>query len=244
MLQLPVIFSTVKIQIMRNPQRLALIMALMVTGALWWLHGQGSVSGRATIYSGAIENLPVDAGNGSLAVITDGADLSDTRSGGSTFEVLAIFDGAAKVWNPVTTIPAHGAVHSGLGATANISGTPVALGGTFNLSGRESLFDNPLDGRLRYVGLTPRTFGSTVHFSFTANVNNRVISLMVSKNGTIIPDAEITRKTGAGADVGAMSTGYLVTLNTDDYLEVFVDSDGGNPTITTEHLTLMAWVVD
>ena len=54
MLQLPMIFSTVKIQIMRTPQRLALILALVVAASMWWLHGQSSTGGRATIYSGTI----------------------------------------------------------------------------------------------------------------------------------------------------------------------------------------------
>ena len=235
---------TVKYVGMRKSQFLALLLIVLILGAVWWLPGQGPSSGRATIYAGLIENLPVDASNGSLAVITDGTKLSDTRSGGSTFEVLGIFDGASKTWNSVRTIPATGSVHSGSGATANTSGTPIAIAGTFNPSGLEVLFDNPQDGRLRYIGLRTRTFACSADYSFTSSSNNRIISFMVAKNGTVVTDAEITHKIGAGADVVSMSTGCIVSLAVNDYLEVTIDSDSGNPTLTTQHLSLIAWVVD
>ena len=88
------------------------------------------------------------------------------------------------------------------------------------------------------------TFEFEVHFSLTSGTNNVIITLMIAKNGSIIVESSSERKIGTGTDVGAMSIGYLVSLATNDYLEVFMDSASGDPTITTSYLTLIVMTVN
>ena len=138
----------------------------------------------------------------------------------------------------------HGALFSSSGATANTSGTPIKIAGTFTLSELAQSFDEPVDGRLRYTGERTRTFSFGINFSFTSSANNINISLFVAKNGTVLTDGEINTRIGTGADVGSLVISYLVSLTKDQYLEAFLDTSSGNPTITTQHLTMTSASLD
>lgn len=138
----------------------------------------------------------------------------------------------------------HGAIFSSTGSTANTSGTPIKIGGTFSLSGFERSFDEPVEGRLRYTGERTRDISFVLNFSFTSSANNIDISLFSAKNGVVIPGSEIKTRIGTGADVGLLVTSFVGFLAKDDFLEAFLDTSSGNPTITTQRLTVVVVSMD
>lgn len=138
-----------------------------------------------------------------------------------------------------------GAIHSHSGGvTNNTSGTPIKIVGTFALTGVEAAFGEPVEGRLQYTGDKTRTIICHVHFSFTSDKNNKILTLSIAKNGSVETDSQISTKIATGTDVKVLSTSLLVSLDTNDYLEAFIDSDSGDPAITTQHITIMAWALE
>jgi len=141
-------------------------------------------------------------------------------------------------------VEAFGAFHSDTGTTTNSPGTPIKLVGTHTLSGLELLFDEPVDGRLRYTGTDTLTFRFDSHLSFTSDENNIIVTFEVAKNGTPFADSSASVKIGTGTDVQYMAVGYLISLATNDYLEAFIDTDGTGPDMAVVHLTLSAEAVN
>ncbi len=145
---------------------------------------------------------------------------------------------------PMGVATGHGGLHASTGTTSNTSGVPIKMVGTYDLTGQDELFDEPVEGRLRYIGTLTRHFIFSIHLSFTSDTNNIIVIVEGAKNGTPIGDSAASRKIGTGTDVGALSDMYIVELATNDYLEVFIDSGSGNPDIIISHLTLIAWDVN
>lgn len=170
------------------------------------------------------------------AVVTPaGSDEFAVNQGGTSKKITL-----AQIDTFVESLKGFGALHSETGDTDNTSSTPIKIVGTHALSGLEQLFDEPVDGRLRYTGAITLTFRVAIHFSFTSNVNNIILLLEIAKNGSVITASGSQRKIGTGTDLGSLSVEFLVSLATNDYVEAFLDTNTGNPTITTAHLNLIA----
>lgn len=105
------------------------------------------------------------------------------------------------------------------------------------------LFDSPQAGRLRYIGTERRDF--TVHtvFSGTSSVNNKLFSFRFGVNGVTIPETQIDRFIGTGADVAAGALTAIIELEQNDYVELFVTIDSGTTTATATHVTVMTLAV-
>lgn len=185
--------------------------------------------------SGAISSFPAAA---ALAA----ADLVGVTQGGVSKK--ATMTQLEALIELLSSRPRGGLYASATGGVANTSGTPVKAAGTYTLSGFEQNFDEPVDGRLRYTGTNTETFEFICSFSLTSSVNNIIIKLFVAKNGTVIGASEQNRKVATGTDVGQMTTTWVTTLATNDYLEIFVDSASGSPTITTKFAQLLAARID
>ena len=162
----------------------------------------------------------------------------------ATFLFMGLAQAQIISYPPVVPNRPHGGLHAETGTTTNTSGVPIKMVGTYALTGREELFDEPVEGRLRYIGARTQNFAFSIHLSFTSDTNNIIITLEGAKNGTIIGDSAANVKIGTGTDVAALSDMYLVELAQNDYLEVFIDTNTGNPDIIISHLTLIAWDVD
>ena len=138
----------------------------------------------------------------------------------------------------------YGGLVSSTGSTVNTSGTPIKIDGGHGVLGVEAFFDEPVDGRLRYTGEDTLAFSVTVHFSSVVNVANTVLSIYIAKNGAIITNSEMLRNVGSASGFSVLSTGYLVSLATNDYIEVFLDSSNGDPTVTTGRLLFKVYSID
>jgi hypothetical protein len=93
-------------------------------------------------------------------------------------------------------------------------------------------FDQPVNGRLRYTGLSPNNF--LVLSTVTIQVPTKDEAIMyIAKNGTIINDTKSAQDIGIG-DFGEISLIHILSLNNNDYIEIFMENpDDNNDFIAT-----------
>lgn len=125
-------------------------------------------------------------------------------------------------------------------ATTNIAAanTPIKAAGTttaLNLLRTSS----PTDNRLQYLGDKTRFFTYTASISVTASNNGRRFVFYIAKNGAILPESAQSRKIANGADRGSISVSGVTELQTNDYLEVWVENINDGTDITLESLNFL-----
>jgi len=122
--------------------------------------------------------------------------------------------------------------------TDSVSYFPGA--GTYTL-GIADNWEMSINGRLRYIGNSPRTVQAINTWSATAAGNNKLVNFGISKNGIICPESIIHRKIGTGSDVGAGPSHALVTVANGDYLDFRVKNttDTTNVTLETSNLIVV-----
>lgn len=92
-------------------------------------------------------------------------------------------------------------------------------------------------GRLTYTGTNTTTFSVSVGLSMEFSVNNTILNFAIYKNGVELPSLKMYRKLGSGSDIGGSSRCGLVSLATNDYIELFSDSDtNGDMIVTTANV--------
>ena len=121
--------------------------------------------------------------------------------------------------------------------SAYFSGTPVettlvadtpakAAGDTtaMQLSG----FTMPAHNRLTYTDATTRVFSVTFAGSmFKGSGTGSDVTMYLYKNGSVIPGGWIDRRV-PGSDTGAFAVTAQVSLDQDDYVELWVANDSGD----------------
>lgn len=159
--------------------------------------------------------------------------------------------GQALVWNGTLWVP--GAPHnvgdvgslyiSTPAGTGNTSGTPVKAAGTTTLIKNRN-FDSPQNNRLRFTGAVGKTFRATAAISARSTVANVVLKMYFAKGSgagaaAIIAASLATRKIAAAGDVGAAPLVCVADCIQNDFVEVWLDTDTGNPTITFDQMVLV-----
>ena len=189
------------------------------------------------IHNGTILHANLPAGeNGDQIYCSDcKAGFSPCISGGAGS--LAFRENGA--WNcKEIAVPAYGEIYVSTPAgTSNTSGTPLKALGTTTL-GDAAQFDMPANNRLRYTGAETLFFHCSVNVAADSDANNLLLEIYLADNGTADLTTEIDRWITTPSDHGAMGTGFIVELEQNEYVELWVDSSTGNPTITVDHMTL------
>ena len=119
---------------------------------------------------------------------------------------------------------------SGAGDTQKVRGTTTS--GTYT-----SKFTNT-DNRATYTGAITKTFKVTAVLSFTSGTND-IIGSYIAKNGTIIPESEVYQQTDTNGDFASCAIQALVELDTNDYIEIFVENSSDASDITVTDLNVI-----
>jgi len=91
---------------------------------------------------------------------------------------------------------------------------------------------------LNNANASNRDFFISMTTSLTASVGNNETSIMMYKNGILEEGVNIDRKIGVGSDKGAMSISGTFSASHNDYIEVYVVSEGGG-TLTFYKTTIV-----
>ena len=100
-----------------------------------------------------------------------------------------------------------------LGVFVKVSGVTAASG----LAERFTMTSN----RATYTNSLPGTFEFTSNATITG-ANNRVFAIRYALNGTTLANSEMRVTTSGGVRADAVSTQFLISLNSGDFIELFV----------------------
>ena len=96
--------------------------------------------------------------------------------------------------------------------------------GTTTADSNNSKFSHS-SNRLTYTGAFNTSFLITVNTAVRAGASNQNISIGIAKNGTILPNSEMTIRTSTSNQEHPGSTQYQIDLVTNDYVELFVKNN-------------------
>ncbi len=136
----------------------------------------------------------------------------------------------------------------------NLTGTTVTISGASDGSsnmvkvGPTTTLNNDMDfdnggsnnGRLRYIGTTTRTFHVACTISYSAASANQNGVFGIAKNGTVVTAGKILPFLGLATDTRSAALHLMVTLSTNDYLELYVGNTTASNNIIIKTLNLFA----
>lgn len=158
-------------------------------------------------------------------------------------------DGAASLTYVNSLALAAGVLTPAYSAMAyfDLTGTSVAIVGisdgvsnlvkaapTTTLDAASIEFDSPAAARLRYTGTATRLFVVTYSLSLLGTASAQYV-VTLSKNGSYIPVSRTLVSYGATPNTTSVSATVLVSLSTNDFLEIFIGNttDTNDPTVKT-----------
>lgn len=94
-------------------------------------------------------------------------------------------------------------------------------------------------GRLTYTGALIKSFEVTVASSFKCpSASQEIVGIYVAKNGSIIPESEMYAKTDTSGSPQTITNLIILTLQTDDYIEVWIENDSSNADLLVEFMSV------
>lgn len=121
--------------------------------------------------------------------------------------------------------------------TISVQGTEYKAAGTTTSQSVTQKFTNT-DNRATYTGAITRLFKVNATLSLTSG-NNHQVGVYIAKNGSIITNTETYVTTsGAGRAENVFCQG-LVSLATNDYIEIFVENNTATTNITVTDLSVI-----
>lgn len=148
------------------------------------------------------------------------------------FLVSAEPDRAEMYWStPAATTTSDTGTYYKAAGTTTLQTSPAAVN-----------FTMPANNRLTYTGTPTRLFLVQFHGTQVAQSGSVVVHWRIAKGGTTIAASEISRKQGANAtDVGAFAIGTIVSLATNEYVEVWLRNATSTTTVTVQAGNLTVW---
>lgn len=96
------------------------------------------------------------------------------------------------------------------------------------------------NGRLRYTGAITKMFHVAVSISLSPATNNDAFVLAIAKNGIPNNHCRAYQKLGATTDLQSTAMHCMVSLSTNDYIELFVGNMSGARNLQVKALNIFA----
>lgn len=164
-------------------------------------------------------------------------------AGGGTYTAGVTFSDNKAAWGSGIGVPASASVGNAY-MEANATATTIAATSTFvKAAGATTMgaitqrFSHTAN-RLTYTGSATRSFAVESIVSLTSG-NTNVVAVAIYKNGAIVPGG-VSRVTTSGSGKSEnVSTQAVVSLATDDYVEMWVANESAVQGITVSDLSLL-----
>jgi hypothetical protein len=196
-------------------------------------------------------HLPTASGEGGkdivLAVVSSGANHATVVPSGSetvgeinqlrleTYDSMILTSDDVDNWIPVgapivTTAQEHRTAFGHLYISTMVTTAVTGGAGYVKANGTTTLiagnyFDMPANNRLRYTDAHTKQFSVDLDGAASINAANSLLYAAVYKNGVFVTGAEIDRHIATVNDHGAFGLNTVVTLSTNDYLEIYIKCD-------------------
>lgn len=116
--------------------------------------------------------------------------------------------------------------------------TPLKIAGTTTANAINQKFTHT-SNRETYTGAINRNFKVTATVSVTSASANDQIGFYVAKNGTVLTESEMYVTTNASARAESVTIQTLVSLVTNDYIEIWVENDTDASDVTVTFLNVV-----
>lgn len=116
--------------------------------------------------------------------------------------------------------------------------TPLKIAGTTTANSINQKFTHT-SNRETYTGAINRNFKVTATVSVTSASANDQIGFYVAKNGTVLTESEMYVTTNASARAESVTIQTLVSLVTNDYIEIWVENDTDASDVTVTFLNVV-----
>lgn len=113
--------------------------------------------------------------------------------------------------------------------------TPVKVAGTTTASSINQRFTHS-NNRVTYIGAITRSFRVSSVASVTSSSSNKQIGFYVAKNGVVIDESEMYMTTNTNSRAESIAIQTIITLSTNDYLEIYVENSTDATDITVTFL--------
>lgn len=134
-----------------------------------------------------------------------------------------LYSDAPKVWGYVST-PAV--------TTITVAGTYYPVAGTFTNAVNQFSAATVVTPGIKYDGADTQDFEIDIHAEVTANFANTDVTIAVYKNGALISGSAITTECRAAASPYSLSSTVVVSLATNDEIQLVTTSDGSGDQLT------------
>lgn len=204
-----------------------------ITGALDM--SSNAINNPTTVGGSSISGLKLNG----LPTAADGDISANTHKITSVVDPAAAQDAATK--NYVDTKYYGDLYVSSAAATTLTANTTFYLVAGTTAVGSSSAFTQNNAGRLTYTGTPTRIFHVTMMGCLVPGGINRDYHVRVCKNaapGGLIAESEISVKSNSNSDDVGIFCQAIVSLATNDYIEIFLKSDTNSDTGTMERMNL------
>lgn len=101
-------------------------------------------------------------------------------------------------------------------------------------------FDMPSNGRLRYTGSTAKTFNVIATTDVNHSTGSSIeVAIKLAQNGTPI-DATQCNATIPNNGVGKLHTMWMLSLDQNDFVEIYMAATSGTPTVIPRRMRMQA----
>lgn len=121
--------------------------------------------------------------------------------------------------------------------TISAKSTPVKVAGTTTSDSVTSKFTNT-DNKATYTGTLTRFFRVSATLSVSSGNNNQV-GAYIAKNGTVINSSEVYGTTNGNGRFENITVQTIVSLSTNDYIEIFVENATATNNITVTDMNVI-----
>jgi hypothetical protein len=186
----------------------------------------------------------IDASN-SMTIPNEGyiLDTVNFAGGGTYITGIATTDNKARIENcrginNSGNIAQYYMNNNATSTTISVSGTYYKVAGTTSPGSYVEKFNLSTINRALYEGSLQGFYKITVVSSVVSG-NNKVISLRVAKNGTTSNSSQGSSTTNSGGRAEGIVAQDVVSLSTNDYIEVFVTNETDTSVVTVEDLNVI-----
>ena len=110
--------------------------------------------------------------------------------------------------------------------------------GTTTAMSTNSKFTMPSSNRLTYTGAFTQSFFVSLNCNVRTSVSTQNINIVIAKNGTIMPESEMTILCAAGSTPSFGGTQVAVELTANDYIELYVRNTSSVNNVTVVDLNM------
>jgi hypothetical protein len=162
-----------------------------------------------------------------LVTVTDASDSNNTKNVTVGSLSATVYSGAySEIYDA-----------SGLETTSATTTPALMTVGTTQGQTNDASLQQNNSGRVTNTGLS-RTFLITYSTSVSAT-NNTAVEFSLAKDGVVIPHSQSDMVTASGNKGISVSNTIITTLNTGQYVEVYIAVGSGTVTCTLQHLNLV-----